>query len=65
MNFRELCARWIEPGSMALMVGGIIALCQPWHHGLHAWSVTIILIGLVGFNIAAHVPKPLQDGKDA
>ncbi len=65
MNFRELSARYIEPVSIALMVGGIIALCQPWHLGLHSWSVAIILAGLVGFNIAAHVPKPAASGKDA
>ena len=39
-------------------VAGIIALCQPWHFGLHSWGVTIILVGLIGFNIAAHVPQP-------
>jgi type IV secretory pathway VirB2 component (pilin) len=58
MSFREICARYLEPASMAFMVGGIVALCQPWHHGLHSWGVTIILVGLVGFNIAAHMPKP-------
>ena len=58
MNFREICARYVEPGSILLMVAGIVALCQPWHFGLHSWGVTIILVGLVGFNIAAHVPQP-------
>jgi len=58
MSFRELSARYIEPGSIVLMVAGIIALCQPWHHGLHSYGVTITLVGLVGFNIAAHVPPP-------
>ena len=65
MSFREFAARYLEPGSIFLMVGGIIALCQPWHLGLHSWSVAIILAGLVGFNIAAHVPKPAPTDKDA
>lgn len=58
MSFREICAKYVEPGSMALMVIGIVALCQPWHLGLHSWGVTIILVGLIGFNVAAHVPAP-------
>ncbi len=55
MSFREISARYLEPASITFMIGGIVALCQPWHLGLHSWGVTIIL---VGFNIAAHVPKP-------
>ncbi|MCX5513158.1 hypothetical protein C3941_01245 [Kaistia algarum] len=58
MSFRELSAKYIEPASMFLMIAGIVALCQPWHQGLHAWGVTITLVGLIGFNIAAHVPRP-------
>jgi len=58
MSFREISARYIEPASIFLMVAGIVALCQPWHLGLHSYGVTIILVGLIGFNIAAHVPQP-------
>ena len=58
MSFREISARYLEPASITFMIGGIVALCQPWHLGLHSWGVTIILVGLVGFNIAAHMPKP-------
>jgi hypothetical protein len=58
MTFREFNQRYLEPGSMWLMILGIIFLCQPWVPFLHAYSVTVMLIGLVGFNIAAHVPPP-------
>ncbi len=37
---------------------GIIALCQPISMTLHSYGVTIILIGLVGFNIFSKI-KPL------
>ena len=30
MNFREFNVRILEPGSMWLMVIGVVALCQPW-----------------------------------
>jgi type IV secretory pathway VirB2 component (pilin) len=58
MNFRVFNQRFLEPGAMWLMIIGIIFLCQPWITVLHEWSVTIMLIGLVGFNVAAHVPPP-------
>ena len=35
------------------MVLGIVALCQPWIMLLHSYGVTIILIGLIGFNISS------------
>jgi hypothetical protein len=60
MTLRDFSARVLEPVSIALMVGGIAALCQPWHLGLHSYGVTIILVGLVGFNVAAHVPPPAR-----
>jgi hypothetical protein len=58
MNFRVFNKRFLEPGSMWLMILGIVFLCQPWIEGLHQWSVTIMLIGLIGFNVAVHVPPP-------
>lgn len=62
MNFREFNVRILEPGSMWLMVIGVVALCQPWIQVLHAYSVGITLLGLIGFNVSAHVPPP--DRKD-
>ncbi|MFO1144784.1 MAG: hypothetical protein U1E59_20880 [Amaricoccus sp.] len=46
----ELVFQW-------LMILGIIALMQPWSHFLHRYSVTIILIGLVGFSVFTKVPS--------
>ena len=60
MNLREFNQKYLEPGSMWLMILGIVFLCQPWIPILHAYSVTVMLIGLIGFNIAAHVPPPIQ-----
>jgi hypothetical protein len=37
---------------------GIVFLCQPWIEVLHEYSVTIMLIGLIGFNVAVHIPPP-------
>jgi hypothetical protein len=56
--FRRLNARIFEPGSMLLMLLGILFLCQPWVEFLHQYSVLVMLIGLIGFNIAVHVPAP-------
>ena len=38
---------------MLLMIGGFVALCQPWSEWLHAYSVTFTLIGLAIFTIFA------------
>ncbi|MEO5808033.1 hypothetical protein [Devosia sp.] len=46
----------LERLAIFLMVFGIVSLCQPWIAVLHAWSVLIMLLGLIGFNVAAHMP---------
>ncbi len=56
--FRRFNARVLEPGSMAFMLFGILFLCQPWVEILHQYSVLVMLIGLIGFNVAVHVPPP-------
>jgi hypothetical protein len=58
MNLRVFNQKFLEPGSMTLMILGIIFLCQPWIEVLHQYSVTIMLIGLIGFNVAVHIPAP-------
>ena len=58
MNIRVFNQKFLEPGSMWLMIAGIVFLCQPWIEVLHAYSVTIMLIGLIGFNVAAHIAPP-------
>lgn len=59
MGFREMSVKYFEPASIWIMVLGIIALCQPLNMTLHSYGVTIILIGLVGFNIFSKI-KPLE-----
>ena len=52
MSFREINRQLSgAASSQMVMVLGIIALCQPWNLFLHRYGVTIILIGLIGFNI--------------
>lgn len=58
MNLRVFNQKFLEPGSMTLMILGIIFLCQPWIEVLHQYSVTVMLIGLIGFNVAVHIPAP-------
>ncbi|MBB5754136.1 hypothetical protein [Prosthecomicrobium pneumaticum] len=60
-GFRALNAKLLEPGSIALMVIGIVSLCQPWVEVLHRYGVTITLVGLVGFMVFSHVPPPEKE----
>lgn len=62
MTFRDISAKYLEPASIWIMVLGIIALCQPLYLTLHSYGVTIILAGLIGFNIFSKV-KPAA-GRD-
>ena len=63
---REFNQKYFGPGSITLMVVGILFLCQPWVAFLHAWSVLVMLIGLIGFNISVHIPppEPMMDEDD-
>jgi hypothetical protein len=55
-------ARKLEHFSIGLMIFGVIALCQPWSLFLHSYSATIILLGIILFNIFSRLrpepPKP-------
>ena len=51
-------ARQLESASMALMVLGIVALCQPWSLVLHQYSVATIIAGLVAFNVFSRIKTP-------
>ena len=55
-------ARTLELGSMLLMLLGVVALCQPWSLLVHSYSATIILLGLVLFNIFARIGSPPARG---
>ncbi len=59
MNIRVFNQRFLEPLSIAFMVVGILFLCQPWVAVLHQWSVLVMLIGLIGFNVSVHIPPPV------
>jgi hypothetical protein len=59
MTFRETNQNFLLPGSQVAMVFGIIALCQPWFSLLHSYGVTIILAGLIGFNIFSKIKPPV------
>jgi hypothetical protein len=40
------------------MVFGVVALCQPWILFLHSYGPTIILAGLILFNIFSRFKPP-------
>ena len=64
MNIREFNQRFLEPGAQWAMVLGIIFLCQPWVKVLHQYSVTLMLIGIIAFNIAVHIPRPVKKAEE-
>jgi hypothetical protein len=51
-------ARRLEFASMVLMVLGIVALCQPWSEFFHSYSVLMIILGLVAFNVFSRIKSP-------
>ncbi len=62
MSFRAVNEKYLLPASQILMVLGIVALCQPWSLSLHSYGVTIILAGLIGFNITSKIaPERRQE----
>ncbi len=56
-KFNMLTRKYIEPIFMAIMLFGIAALCQPVSFFLYRYGLTILLTGLVGFNIAIHLKQ--------
>jgi hypothetical protein len=60
MTFRQINQKFLAPGSQALMILGIIALCQPWNLFLHRYGVTIILVGLIAFMITGKIPPEAE-----
>ena len=59
-----MTARQLESTSMALMMFGIVALCQPWVEVLHRYSVLLIIIGLVAFNVFSRIKPAPEAGPD-
>ena len=58
-KFNMLTRKYIESTFMTIMLLGIVALCQPMSFFLYRYGLTILLTGLVGFNIAIHL-KPTE-----
>jgi hypothetical protein len=56
--FMRRQARKLELFSMLLMILGVAALCQPWNLFLHSYGATIILAGLILFNIFSRIKSP-------
>lgn len=52
-------ARRLEFASMLLMMLGIVALCQPWDLFLHSYSVLMIIVGLLAFNVFSRIRSPV------
>ena len=62
MTFKQISAKYLEPASIWTMVLGIVALCQPLNLTLHSYGLTIILVGLIGFNVFSKIkPPPNQE----
>jgi hypothetical protein len=55
-------ARQLESASMALMMLGIVALCQPWVEVLHRYSILLIILGLLAFNVFSRIKPAPADG---
>ncbi len=60
MNIRVFNQKFLEPASMVVSILGILFLCQPWVAFLHEWSVLVMLIGLISFNVSVHIPAPVE-----
>ena len=58
-------ARKLEMLSMLVMIFGVIALCQPWNLFLHSYGATIILMGLILFNIFSRIGPPKRQQSPA
>jgi hypothetical protein len=56
-KFNMLNRKYLEPTFMIIMLLGIGALCQSLSFFLYRYGFTILLTGLVGFNISIHLKQ--------
>lgn len=56
-RLHKLTRKYVEPIFMVTMLLGIVAICQPLSFFLYRYGFTILLTGLVGFNIAIHLKQ--------
>jgi hypothetical protein len=47
---------------MGLMIFGIVALCQPWVEVLHRYSILLIILGLLAFNVFSRIKQAPAPG---
>lgn len=65
MSFRAANQKYYLPIVQAVMLFGIVALCQPWSLFLHRFGLTITLVGLIGFLVLSHIgPEPEKSDDD-
>ena len=55
----------LETASMALMMLGIVALCQPWVEFLHRYSILLIILGLLAFNVFSRIKPASSTGPES
>lgn len=61
MSFRAFNSTYLEPIMMWVMILGIVAVCQPWILFLHRYGLTIMILGLIGFLVASHIPPEAEE----
>ena len=64
MTLREMNAKWFEPAAQSTMIAGLVFLCQPWVEVLHRYGLTVIILGLICFMVASHIP-PEPEAEEA
>ncbi len=55
LTFIKRRARLLERISLTTMITGLLFTCQPFFQVLFTWSVCVMLIGLVGYNVFARI----------
>lgn len=60
MNLAVFNQKFLGPASIVVSILGILFLCQPWVLFLHTWSVLVMLIGLIAFNVSVHIAPPVE-----
>jgi hypothetical protein len=60
MNIAVFNQKFLAPASIVVSILGILFLCQPWIMFLHSWSVLVMLVGLIAFNVSVHIAPPIE-----
>jgi hypothetical protein len=46
----------LEKVAIALMLGGIVALCQPWVFAGYQYGFPVLLLGTLTYIVVSHLP---------